>query len=217
MTTHDPVNHPTHYTSHPSGVECIQITEHMTFNVGNAVKYLWRADLKNGDEDLRKAAWYIEREIARRAKAEILGAIHDDVDKLYSTAASKAPLTNIPGDTRCSATLALHPRDTPPLVCDQTYDSHADWHTNGKRTWRPDFSVPASFVQYGEITHIDTDTGKKAVETQGATDTQCPSTHNGHRCVLVTGHWPTTLHINQSDPLQGGLIWDNEHADEYGR
>jgi len=63
----DPVNHPAHYTSHPSGVECIQVTEHMGFNVGNAVKYLWRADLKgNALEDLRKARWYVEREIARR-------------------------------------------------------------------------------------------------------------------------------------------------------
>jgi hypothetical protein len=64
----DAVNHPQHYTEHPSGVECITITEHMSFNVGNAVKYLWRADLK-GDplEDLRKAAWYVNREIERRS------------------------------------------------------------------------------------------------------------------------------------------------------
>jgi len=63
----DPVNHPAHYTTHPSGVECIQITEHMGFNLGNAVKYIWRADAKgNALEDLRKAAWYLEREIARR-------------------------------------------------------------------------------------------------------------------------------------------------------
>lgn len=65
----DTVNHPGHYTSHPSGVECIQVTEHMSFNVGNAIKYLWRADLKNDAlEDLRKAAWYIDREISRRTK-----------------------------------------------------------------------------------------------------------------------------------------------------
>jgi hypothetical protein len=65
----DNVNHPPHYTSHPSGVECIQVTEHMGFNVGNAVKYLWRADLKgNAIEDLKKARWYIDREIERRTK-----------------------------------------------------------------------------------------------------------------------------------------------------
>jgi hypothetical protein len=63
------VNHPKHYTSHPSGVECIQITEHMGFNLGNAIKYIWRADLKEHTiEDLRKAAWYINREIAKRIK-----------------------------------------------------------------------------------------------------------------------------------------------------
>lgn len=62
----DPVNHPPHYKQHPSGVECIQITEHMNFCLGNAVKYIWRADHKNGIEDLEKAIWYLNREIARR-------------------------------------------------------------------------------------------------------------------------------------------------------
>ena len=62
----DPVNHPGHYTSHPSGVECIQITEHLNFCLGNAIKYLWRAGLKgDSTEDLKKAAWYIDREIKR--------------------------------------------------------------------------------------------------------------------------------------------------------
>jgi len=62
----DTVNNPKHYTSHPSGVECIEITEHMNFCVGNAIKYLWRAGLKGEQvEDLRKARWYIDREIAR--------------------------------------------------------------------------------------------------------------------------------------------------------
>lgn len=65
----DPVNNPKHYCNHPSGIECIQITEHMGFCLGNAVKYIWRADLKNDAiEDLNKAKWYIEREIARRTK-----------------------------------------------------------------------------------------------------------------------------------------------------
>lgn len=64
----DPVN-PRHYKAHPSGVECIEITEHMGFNLGNAVKYVWRADLK-GDalEDLKKASWYIQREIQKRER-----------------------------------------------------------------------------------------------------------------------------------------------------
>ena len=70
----DNVNHPKHYTGHPSGIECIQITEYMSFCLGNAVKYIWRADLKNDAiEDLEKAKWYIEREILKR-KSEKLNA-----------------------------------------------------------------------------------------------------------------------------------------------
>lgn len=66
----DLVNHPPHYTGHPSGVECIQITEHMNFCRGNALKYLWRAGQKGSElEDLRKARWYIDREIKRLEKA----------------------------------------------------------------------------------------------------------------------------------------------------
>ena len=62
----DMVNHPPHYTSHQSGIETIQITEHMNFCLGNAIKYILRADLKGKKiEDLEKAVWYINREIAR--------------------------------------------------------------------------------------------------------------------------------------------------------
>lgn len=59
----DPVNHPKHYTAHPSGIEYIQITRHMGFNLGNAFKYIWRCDLKGGVEDLKKAVWYLQDEI----------------------------------------------------------------------------------------------------------------------------------------------------------
>lgn len=72
----DPVNHPKHYTSHPSGVECIAVVEHMTFNRGNAVKYIWRAGEKDPAaeiQDLEKARWYIDREIARLKAAEAHG------------------------------------------------------------------------------------------------------------------------------------------------
>lgn len=66
----DDINHPTHYTQHPTGTECIDIVEHMNFNLGNAIKYIWRAGLKSPDaeKDLRKALWYVDREIARRRK-----------------------------------------------------------------------------------------------------------------------------------------------------
>ena len=41
----DSVNHPSHYNSHPSGIECIEIARHHNFNIGNTIKYLWRAGL----------------------------------------------------------------------------------------------------------------------------------------------------------------------------
>jgi hypothetical protein len=66
----DTIN-PSHYQSHPSGIECIQVTEHMGFNLGNAIKYIWRAGFKgNTIEDLQKAKWYLEREIARLENAK---------------------------------------------------------------------------------------------------------------------------------------------------
>ena len=60
------VNHPQHYNEHPAGVECIDVVEWFNFNIGSAIKYLWRAEHKGKQiEDLEKAAWYIEREISR--------------------------------------------------------------------------------------------------------------------------------------------------------
>lgn len=67
----DEVNHPKHYISDPSGIECIQIVRHRNFNIGNAIKYLWRAGLKDGNsdiQDLQKAVWYIQDEIERLEK-----------------------------------------------------------------------------------------------------------------------------------------------------
>jgi hypothetical protein len=65
----DSINHPAHYTAHPSGIECIEVTEYMGFCLGNAIKYIWRADEKGkAIEDLEKAKWYIEREIKKRSR-----------------------------------------------------------------------------------------------------------------------------------------------------
>lgn len=64
----DPVNSPKHYCDHPSGIECIQVTEYFNFCLGNAIKYIWRAGIKDASkklEDLKKAKWYVEREIDR--------------------------------------------------------------------------------------------------------------------------------------------------------
>lgn len=71
------VNHPVHYTSHPSGVECITIVRHYNFNVGGAIKYLWRNGLKDEDaqvEDLEKAIWLIQDEIKRLQETASLPA-----------------------------------------------------------------------------------------------------------------------------------------------
>ena len=65
---HDFVNHPKHYCDHPSGIECIEITRHHDFAIGNAIKYLWRAGLKDSDneiQDLKKAVWYIQDKISQ--------------------------------------------------------------------------------------------------------------------------------------------------------
>jgi len=67
----DKINHPKHYTSHPSGIECIEITRHLNFNIGNAFKYLWRCGIKDENTatiDLEKAIWYIRDEITRLDK-----------------------------------------------------------------------------------------------------------------------------------------------------
>ena len=59
----DSVNNPKHYTSHPSGVECIEIAEMLPFNLGNALKYLWRAGKKLDEvEDIKKAVFYLRRQ-----------------------------------------------------------------------------------------------------------------------------------------------------------
>lgn len=62
----DPTN-PAHYRNHASGIECIQVTEHLGFCLGNAIKYIWRAGERpeRTIEDLKKSRWYIDREIAR--------------------------------------------------------------------------------------------------------------------------------------------------------
>lgn len=65
------VNHPKHYNVHPAGIECIDVVRHMGFNIGSAVKYLWRGGLKPGEatvKDYKKAIWYIEDEIKKMEK-----------------------------------------------------------------------------------------------------------------------------------------------------
>lgn len=76
---HEKVDHPLHYNLLPAVckkcgevIECIDVVRHLNFNLGNTIKYIWRAGHKdgNGIEDLRKAAWYLDDEIRRREKLE---------------------------------------------------------------------------------------------------------------------------------------------------
>lgn len=74
-TENDPVNHPDHYNQIP-GIECIDVTQHFTFCLGNVVKYVWRAEFAgNRLEDLLKARWYLEKEIdhALKSRRDALG------------------------------------------------------------------------------------------------------------------------------------------------
>jgi len=74
------INHPPHYNKHPSGVECIEVAEHFGFNIGNAIKYLWRSEHKDDViEDLKKAAWYIEREIQKRRRQAAVVPVSEPV------------------------------------------------------------------------------------------------------------------------------------------
>jgi hypothetical protein len=62
------VNHPSHYNK-IQGVECIDVVEQMSFSLGNAVKYIWRCEEKgNKVQDLKKAIWYLNREISKTLK-----------------------------------------------------------------------------------------------------------------------------------------------------
>ncbi len=87
---HDPVNSPIHYRSSPSGIECIEVVEHMNFCRGNATKYIWRAGQKGDElEDLKKARWYLDREIARVEKEGPSGNIEKTIEALQEEETSR--------------------------------------------------------------------------------------------------------------------------------
>lgn len=88
------IDHPKHYNSHPSGIECIDIARHYCFDIGNAIKYLWRAGLKSEEgytdnqkeiEDLNKAIWYIQDRInqLQANKKETIPLPRINVDYMY--------------------------------------------------------------------------------------------------------------------------------------
>lgn len=89
----DQVNHPKHYNEHPSGVECIDIVRHMTFNVGNVFKYLWRAGLKDREpsiKDHKKALFYLQDEIARLEGEADIEAMKPTAEEIAEAAAREA-------------------------------------------------------------------------------------------------------------------------------
>lgn len=68
MKNNKQIEHPDYYNKHPSGIECIEVVRHFSFNIGNVVKYVWRAGLKDDNEtlqDLKKALFYLQDEIKR--------------------------------------------------------------------------------------------------------------------------------------------------------
>jgi len=80
----DAIN-PKHYKSHPSGIECIDITEHLMCNRANAIKYAWRANDKGCTrEDLQKCEWYINREIKRLQRGNNVPDYSYDLDVVYT-------------------------------------------------------------------------------------------------------------------------------------
>jgi hypothetical protein len=87
----DLVNHPAHYTTHPSGIEAIEVTQFMSFTLGNAFKYLFRAEAKDGDRCYRKAVWYLAREIELRQSQQPRPTVnaHNAMRKIDAIVASE--------------------------------------------------------------------------------------------------------------------------------
>jgi hypothetical protein len=99
----DNVNHPQHYKAHPSGIEVIEITEHMNFNLGNVIKYVMRHEHKNGVEDLKKAKWYLEREIANKEAAnEVVEDLKKEWERQFNEAADQAKTYEVSGRGTCT-------------------------------------------------------------------------------------------------------------------
>ena len=94
----DEVNHPKHYNNHKSGIECISLTEHMSFCSGSAGKYLWRSDEKHATPvvDLKKCVWYCDRELALNNYSGPTPNLNEiTFDSLISIAAKELSLLTI--------------------------------------------------------------------------------------------------------------------------
>jgi len=106
------VNHPPHYATHPSGVEAVDIAEHLSFNLGNALKYVWRAKKKGKEEeDLEKALWYLEREV------RFFRTCEETIDLFYPARFNARKTLDTEGNTsvlgKFLETLLAYPRKQP--------------------------------------------------------------------------------------------------------
>lgn len=94
------VDHPRHYNQHQSGVETIEIIEHLPANLSHAVKYVWRCGLKSSSapiRDLQSALWYVDREIERRRLFD-LDTISTPTDIVWRSLARRVISVGPPDD-----------------------------------------------------------------------------------------------------------------------
>lgn len=88
ISEYEMVNYPAHYLSHPSKVEVIDLTRHLPFGIGNAVKYVMRAPHKqNPQRDLAKALWYLSDSIGHNLSY----TINPSLDALAQRVADAEP------------------------------------------------------------------------------------------------------------------------------
>ena len=93
------VEHPRWYNGHPSGIECIEIIEHLPCNLANAVKYIWRYGLKQSSDpirDLRSADWYVRREISRIDRFDLEDEPKPRADPVWRKLAAR--IVHVQGD-----------------------------------------------------------------------------------------------------------------------
>lgn len=126
----DPVDHPSHYRA-SSGFEAIDVIEAwgLNFNLGNVIKYTCRAGLKGEErsptiqskektlEDLRKALWYIEREIRRvERETEVEDEKRDIPSSPLVSLLPEAPQVSEPNTEKTEGSPVALPRDRDKII-----------------------------------------------------------------------------------------------------
>lgn len=107
------VDHPRHYNQHPSGIECIELIEHLPANLANAVKYIWRCGLKQSEtplRDLKSALWYVRREQRRIAMYELNGEPGSKTDVVWRALAHQvvtSEWSKVPDSVLCLCLIAI--------------------------------------------------------------------------------------------------------------